>query len=463
MKAHSSLFKVLILSAIAGLAAFICGMNGFSLKQSLVLFIFLFSILGTLFFWDLRVRLVLAGCVVLFLTRSIDLANFIKYSSLDVIVFLVGIMIVVAAMKETGIFHFLISSILRIKRLNGTGLFIILGVMSAALSALMGEVASILLMTAMIFDMCRSLKIKAAPLVIFSVLTTNIGSAATLLGNPVGVLIALRGGLSFEDFLRCAFPTSLVILVVVIAILLIWYRPYVKDISSKLASKDSGDAPLSFSFDNRTIISIAIFLLMLASIAFHKRVEVLFGMEDNAILVFSPIIFAGLLLVSCSDKAAYFIGRGVDWTSILFFIFLFAQTGALQVSGIGQLFAEKITAGFGTHPKALSGMILFSSGFLSSILDNTVVVASYIPVVKHLHFTHLSLKPLWWCMLFGACYGGNITAIGSTANIIALGALEREEHIKINFTDWLKIGIIVGVVSMLIAYFAVTSFGVFSM
>jgi len=317
-------------------------------------------------------------------------------------------------------------------------------------------------MTAMIFDMCRSLKIKAAPLVIFSVLTTNIGSAATLLGNPVGVLLALRGGLSFEDFLRCALPVSAVVLMVVMVILLVWYRSYVKEISSRLRSENRHMAPSSFSFDNRTKISVTMFLLMLASIAFHKRIEVFFGIESNVVLIMSPIIFAGLLMMFHRDKASYYIERGVDWTSILFFMFLFAQTGVIQASGIGQLFAEKITAAFGSHPKLLSGMVLFSSGFLSSVLDNTVVVAAYIPIIKNLHLMHMSLKPLWWCILFGACFGGNITVMGSTANIIALGALEREEHIRVNFVNWIKIGMIVGVVSMFIAYFAVISFGIFS-
>jgi len=463
MKLNTSYFKILVLLAISGLAAILCFKSGFSPKQSFVLFIFLFSILGTLFFWELRVSLVFLGSGILFLTRSVNLEDFIRFASLDVILFLIGIMIVVSAMRQTGIFNLLILSILKIKNINGIALFFLLGIMSAVLSAIMGEVASILLMTAMIFEMCKSLKVKAAPLVIFAVLTTNIGSAATLLGNPVGVLLALRGGLSFEDFLRCAFPVSVVVLLVVIVILLVWYRQYVRDITSKLGAKNIQAEAFSFSSDNRAKISIVIFLLMLAGIGFHKRIEILFGIENNAVLVICPVIFAGLLMIFRQDKAIYYIEQGVDWTSILFFMFLFAQTGVIQASGIGRLFAEKITVVFGTHPKLLSGVLLFSSGFLSSVLDNTVVVASYIPVVKNLHLMQANLKPLWWCILFGACYGGNITIIGSTANIVALGALEREEHLKVNFIDWLKIGMIVGVVSMLIAYFAVISFKIFSL
>ncbi|MCG2704563.1 MAG: anion permease [Candidatus Omnitrophica bacterium] len=411
----------------------------------------------------MRVSLVFVGSGILFLTRSVDLKTFIQYASFDVILFLIGMMIVIGAMKETGIFHLLANAILRMKRINGVTLFILLGIISAAFSALMGEVASILLMVAIIFDISKSLKVKAAPLIIFSVLTTNIGSASTLLGNPVGVLLALRGGLSFEDFLRCAFPVSAVVLFVAIAILVLWYRPYVKEVSARLASGLGQKVTSSFSLDAHTKISIVIFLFMIASIALHKRIEIFFGMENNAILVISPVIFAGLLIACRREKAKYYIEQAVDWTSILFFMFLFAQAGVIQASGIGLLFAEKITSAFGSNPKLLAGMALFSSGFLSSVLDNTVVVASYIPVVQNLHILNFSLKPLWWCILFGACYGGNITIIGSTANIVALGALEREEHLKIGFLEWFKIGLLVGVVSMIIAYFAVTSFNIFSM
>ncbi len=458
MKLNPPYIKILLLTAISGTLAFLGFSSGFTSAQSLTIFVFLFSILGTLFFWDLRVSLVFLGSGILFLTRSVDIESFIKFASLDVILFLIGMMISVAVVRESGVFRIFVQLVLRIKRMNGVKLFILLGIISAIFSALMGEVASILLMAAMVFDVCKSLKVKSAPLIIFSVLATNIGSASTLLGNPVGVLLALRGGLSFEDFLSFAFPVSLIILLVSIAILLLWYRQYVKEISSKLALKDNLAIANSYALDKRAKASIAVFLLMLLSIAFHKRIEIMFGLENNGALIFTPVIFAGILMMIRKDKALFFVEHGVDWVSILFFIFLFAQTGVIQASGVGQLLAERIAATLGTHPKVLSAAVLFSSGFLSSILDNTVVVASYIPVVQDLQHMHINLKALWWCILFGACYGGNITVIGSTANIVALGALEREEGVKVNFVEWFKIGLIVGVISMAIAYLAVVYF-----
>jgi len=136
-------------------------------------------------------------------------------------------------------------------------------------------------------------------------------------------------------------------------------------------------------------------------------------------------------------------------------MFLFAQAGVIRSSGIADSIANKIIANVGNSPRLLSAIVLFSSGILSSCLDNVVTVASYIPIVQSMEVMEINLRPLWWALLFGACYGGNISMIGSTANIVALGLLEKERDIKVTFLSWLKIGFIIGMISMIIAYLAI--------
>lgn len=204
-----------------GIAGFIAGLTR---EQSFIVSVFSLSILGTLFFWDLRLAFVFVGSGILFLTRTVDVEEFIKFASLDVIIFLIGMMIVVGMVKESGVFHGLVGFLLKMRNLDGINLIIIISALSAALSGLMGEVTSILVMMAVILDISNSLRINPGPLVISSVLTTNIGSASTLLGNPIGILIALRGGLTFEDFLTHALLLSAVILAATILILCLWYR-----------------------------------------------------------------------------------------------------------------------------------------------------------------------------------------------------------------------------------------------
>jgi len=450
---------LLVCSLVLGVASFLAGLTT---KQAFIISVFSLSILGTLFFWDFRLVIMFAGCCILFLIHVMNIMQFIKFASLDVITFLAGMMIVVGMMKQSGLFHTLVTKILTYRNISGRILFIIILFFSAVLSGLTGEVTSIIVMIAVIFSISDSLEINPLPLVISSVLTTNIGSASTLLGNPIGILIALRAGLSFEDFLTKALPLSIVILAATIFLLLIWYRNYISQISTKLQTKQKDKYQLSNNFNSNEIISAVIFLVMIILIAFHKRLEILFGIADNKLLVILPVIFAGISLLFCRAKALHCIKNEVEWKSLLFFIFLFAQAGVIQSSGIAQFLAAKLIEATGNHLKVLSAATLFSSGLLSGVLDNTVVVAAFIPIVKSLHVANFSLKPLWWAMLFGACLGGNITAVGSTANIVALGLLEKQRNIKIDFKKWLKLGITIGIVSMLIAYLAISSLQIFS-
>jgi len=445
--------KIIILSILAVLTGLLGQAMELSTKQSFILAVFAFSILGTLFFWNFRLSFVFIGSGVLFLVHSMDVESFIKFASLDVIIFLVGMMIIVGMMKETGVFHRLAGAFFNMRKLTGRKLFIYLMLLSALFSGLMGEVASIMVMFAIIMEFCKTLKIKPMPFVIASVLTTNIGSAATLLGNPVGVLIALRGGLSFEDFLIRALPVSFIALMITILVLCLWYRRYLNEISLALAEHNHNQ-PHMFkkSMNRKEQVSIAIFITTIFAIAFHKRFEIFFGLEENNLLIIIPIIFAGIVLAYRYNKAHYYIEREVEWTSLLFFMFLFAQAGVLQSSGIAQVFADKLLKSSGTNSVLLSGWILFSSGILSSVLDNTVVVASYIAIVKSLSSFYFNPKLLWWALLFGACFGGNITAMGSTANIVALGMLEKERAGEVKFSEWLKVGVTVGFLSMGVAF-----------
>jgi len=455
--AKKILFMVLI-SLTLGILSFLAG---FSLRQSFIISIFLVSILGTLFFWDFRLSFVFIGSSLLLLIHAIDLENFMKFASLDVIIFLIGMMIVVGMMKDAGFFHWLVTMFLRVKKLSGKKFFILLLLVSALLSGLMGEISSIIVMMAVILEICSFLEVDPLPMVISSVLATNIGSASTVLGNPIGILIAARSKFSFENFITFALPVSIVALGLTIFILCIIYKSYLKEISLKLEAHQENKSFLyliSIPPDVRTKISMLIFGVMVLLIALHRRIEILFQLGENSMLIMIPVIFAGIVMIYRHDKARYYVEREVEWNSLLFFMFLFAQAGVVQASGVGNILAKKILGIIGNHPKILLGSILFSSGLLSSILDNVVVVASYVPIVKGLHMFSSNSAPVWWAILFGACFGGNITMIGSTANIVALGVLEKKLNVKIAFSQWLKVGLLVGFLSMLVSYFMIIAF-----
>ncbi|MBU0634018.1 MAG: hypothetical protein KKA52_03030 [Candidatus Omnitrophica bacterium] len=455
--------KIAFIICAALLAGFLGAKTGFSLHQSIVASVFCLSILGVLVFWELRLSFVFFGAGVLLLTRAIDLENLLKFASLDVILFLIGMMILVGMLNEAGLFFWAVTRLLSIKGITGKKLFLLLMGISAVSSGLMGEVASIIIMARIVIVISDFFEMDPIPLLIPTVLATNIGSSGTVLGNPIGVLIAARAGLTFEDFLIQALPITVIVLIMTIIVLLFWFRKYIRALNDKLISLGKNKmflSLISIPADRKVKIGALIFVLTLIAIALHRRFELLFGLEENTLLLMLPIFSAGIVMLYRRDKARHYVEKEVEWFSILFFLFLFAQAGVIKYSGISDVFANKLIANIGMQPGPLSALMLYSSGLLSSVLDNTVVVASYIPIVQSLGALHVSMKPLWWAVLFGACYGGNITVIGSTANIVAADILEKQLNKKINFFVWLKIGLVVGIFSMTIAFALILLFNV---
>ena len=149
-------------------------------------------------------------------------------------------------------------------------------------------------------------------------------------------------------------------------------------------------------------------------------------------------------------KAREYIEKDVDWWSLIFFMMLFANAGTLKYTGATDIIALKI-AGIASSLPVLTTILLWLASIGSSVLDNVVLVAAFIPVVESFNNLGINTFPLWWALLFGGCYGGNITMVGSTANIVALGILEKRKKYSMRFMKWLGIGLIVGGISTLIA------------
>jgi len=447
--------KLLIIIGVALLVALGGVKVGLSQHQAIVSSIFCISIMGVLLYWELRLSFVFLGAGAMLLTRSIDLENLIKFASLDVILFLIGTMILVGMLNDAGFFYWIVTRLIRIKNITGEKLFILIMLLSGVLSGLVGEVASIIIMAKIILDICDLIDIDPVPLIMASVLATNIGSSGTLLGNPVGILIAARANLTFDDFMLNAFPITVIVFIVTVLMLSLWYKKVIRKMTEKLIPLRENNffiSLITISTDIKTKVSIGIFGAMLMCIFFHHKIEIIFNLERNSILMITPIVFAGIALLYRRDRMRHYVEREVEWTAVLFFLFLFALAGVVKYSGVSDIIARGLIGKFGNPANLLSAVLIYSSSLLSAVLDNTVVVATYIPVVQSLESLSINIKPLWWAMLFGACYGGNITIIGSTANIIAVDILEKRRNVKISFFRWLKIGLVVGIITTTVAY-----------
>jgi Na+/H+ antiporter NhaD/arsenite permease-like protein len=167
-----------------------------------------------------------------------------------------------------------------------------------------------------------------------------------------------------------------------------------------------------------------------------------------------PLISSGCVMIWKWRKAREYVEKDVEWWTLLFFMLLFAQAGTLKYTGATDVLARNLVGLAKNSTFLLTGLVLWISAFGSSILDNVVLVAAFIPVIQSFQGLNFDLQPLWWALLFGGCFGGNITIVGSTANIVALGILEKEKNIRMTFFRWFWVGLTVGVVTTTIVWMA---------
>ena len=442
-------FRGAIMLSLSGLSAAVAHWTGFTGPQVVSIGTFLTIILATLFFWQFRLAIAFLGIAVLLGAKVLTLKSFIESSELDIILFLVGMMVTVGAMKDLGFFTWIIQSVIVMPNMSGRLFIAIVVFLSAGMACVVDEVTSIVFMSTLVFQVCDTLKMAPGPFLIISVLATNIGSSGTMLGNPVGILIGTEAGLTFEDFVVWAFPVMFLSLCATLGILLTYYRRQIAELSERLKTRRElklGLAPpVRVSYGH----GLGVLVAMIALVASHHRLERLLGVETNTMLVVSPLVIAGVLMIWRHDRARHYIETEVEWWTLLFFMMLFAAAGTLEHTAVTSRVAHDFTRALSGRGYLLLPAVLVVSALGSAFVDNVVMVAAFIPVVKELNST-----PLWWAMLFGSCFGGNITMIGSTANIVALGMLEKRYRTHLRFVDWLKAGFLVGAVTCLLAWAA---------
>jgi len=449
--------KFIFLFSLIILIGFISQKIGLNTQQIIALSIFSASVFATLLFWDFRVAIAFLGVAVLLITKTVDLENMVKFASLEVILFLVGMMVLVGLLKEAGFFAWLITFILRIRNLTAKKFVLMISIISALLACCVDEVTSIVFMAAAILEICDYFEVEPTPYIIISILATNIGSTGTVLGNPIGILIASKSGLTFEDFFFKAFPLMWICLLSTIFLVIIWYSKSIKKLDENMKEMQTNEILIkliSVPLEKQLRLGLGVFGLTLLFITLHHRLELLWKLETNTLLLSVPLISAGAVMIWKWQRARNYIEKDVDWWTLLFFLLLFAKAGTLKYTGATDILAHKIAGVTGNNPNFLIGAILWLSTIGSSILDNVVLVAAFIPIVQGFQALSVKLQPLWWALLFGGCFGGNITLVGSTANIVALGILEKEKNIRITFFKWFWVGLSVGVITTMIVWLA---------
>jgi Na+/H+ antiporter NhaD/arsenite permease-like protein len=423
-------------------------------------------ILGALLFWRFRLAFALTGLGILLASGLLTVDKIIEFAGLDIILFLVGMMTVIGYLEERHFFEKLVDRVISLTGQNANRLVIALMLMSALFAALVDEVTSILFMTATVLHITGKYRVNPIPFVIMTIFATNIGSSATVVGNPIGVMIALRGDLTFQDFLRWATPISILALFVMIPIVTRYFSKEIGKLANNMYKTSISiveEEPTSNvegvingeSEEKNMRIPWILFLGTIFSLVFHHQVEELLHLEKNSMLLGTAVIAAGITLFLEREKARELVERRVDWWTLTFFLILFASVGTLNFVGVTGILAESLFLASGGDQ--LGMLVLFTgvASILTALMDNVLAVATFIPIVADIGGLGVNNFPLWWSMLFAGTFFGNLTMIGSTANIVAIGMLERRGRGHISMLEWIKPGALVSIPTLALAIFLI--------
>lgn len=439
------------------LTVFAASFLGLNTKQLIAVGGFSAIFFGAIFFWQYRLAFALFGVGILLVANLVDVPHVIEFANVDIVLFLIGMMIIIGFLEERQFFEHLVNKLISLMGMDGRLLVIVMLFASGISAALVDEVTSILFMITAMLNITNRYRLSPVPFIIMIVFATNIGSSATVIGNPIGIIIALRSGLGFMDFLRWATPISFIVLVVTMILFFIYYSNPIRQLHEAMQAHKREKAikeaiPEKAVMPKDALISGIIFACVIAGLVFHSQIEHLFGLVKNTMLLGTSIIGAATVLIVGRKQAREIVEKKVDWWTLTFFLFLFASVGTLAYQGITTAIANNIVRAAGNNLPLLMGICVWTSGALTAVMDNVLAVATFIPIIKDIGAMGINITPLWWSILFGGTLLGNLTIIGSTANIVAVGHLERCKACQISFLDWLKVGVAIAIPGLALAH-----------
>jgi Na+/H+ antiporter NhaD/arsenite permease-like protein len=358
---------------------------------------------------------------------------------------LAGMMVIVAVLEKTGVFEYLAIKSAQWGKARPGRILILLSLVTAFLSAFLDNVTTVILMVPVTFLIADALESSPMPFLLTQVMASNVGGAATLIGDPPNILIGSAAGLSFLDFVFALTPVVLLTLPAVLGVLYLMFR---KDLNrSKEAEGTIGAMDAAASIRDPILLRKSLIVLGLVIVAFFLHGAL--HLEAATIALFGA---AALMLYARSD--VHEVLREVEWPTLLFFVGLFVLVGGLEATGFVGGIATALTNVAGGTSALTAIVVIWGSGIASGIVDNIPFTATMIPVIEQLAeaegLSEEEVRPLWWSLALGADFGGNLTLIGASANVVVAGMSERAGQ-RISFLKFMLYGIPVTLVSLVLA------------
>ena len=351
---------------------------------------------------------------------------------------LLGMMIIVAILAETGIFQYVAVRASKASKANLWKLMLMLCTFTAVTSMFIDNVTTILLMVPVTISVFRVFKVSPIPFILAQVLASNVGGAATLIGDPPNIMIGSAANIDFNSFIIHMGPTIFVSFIVSLVLLRILFR---KDLRSQVHNFEELQKE-----DEKKLVKDKV--LLKKSIVVLLLVVGLFVIHGSLHLEPSVIALGGAALLMVITKARpERVFHEVDWSTLIFFTGLFIIVGAAEHAGTIELLSSTALSITGGDPWFTLIMVIWLSALASAFVDNIPFTATMIPMIQTLNadptiagtFGNFQFSPLWWALSLGANLGGNGTLIGSSAGVVAAGLAEKNGYL-ITFNRFFRIG-----------------------
>ena len=388
-----------------------------------------------------RAACALIGAVLLILIGILEPAEALGFIDFNTIGVLIGMMMFVAVVKNSGIFEYLAVKSARIAKGDPWKIMVYFMIITAVLSAFLDNVTTVLLIGPMTFSICKTLELNPIPFLMTQIISSNVGGTGTLIGDPPNIMIGSAADIPFIAFIMYDGP---IVVITMVATIFAFKFIYKKGLSVTPEKME-----LIMKMDEKAEIRDQV--LFYKSIIMIFLVALAFILHDTLELKTSVIALScAALMILIGGQDVEETVHDVEWPTIVFFAFLFIVVGGLEKVGLIHMLAVTLMEATGSHYVIL--MIVLLSAICSAVLDNIPFVATLIPLIQQMEDAGLDVWPLWWAVSIGACFGGNGTIIGASANVVLTGIANRRGY-PITFIDFLKIGAPMMFLSIILATF----------
>ena len=369
---------------------------------------------------------------------------------MNVIFLLMGMMIIVGILKNTGVFQWCAYVSYKLARGNVFLVTVLLMSFTAVTSAFLDNVTTMLLLTGVAIEIAVSCSLNPLYLLIPLVLASNVGGTATLFGDPPNIMIGSYAGLTFMDFVMALALLCVVSMVVMFAYTrLVWGKDYSRA-QATIHNVDEFTAELKekYRIYDPTLLTYGLIILGFAVFLFLSHGY--WHMEVSVAALAGASILTTVAVITKKVDLLHMIEKDIEWPTLMFFIFLFILVGAVEEAGLLAVVADWILKVSGGNYLMSMTLILWVAAIMSAFVDNIPFTATMLPIVAYLTTVIPGAEnTLWWALALGACFGGNGTIIGASANVVTMGIAESKGY-KISFIGFMKTAFPYMIISIII-------------